>query len=90
MLALADGSLGHDLEALLAAAQDKGLSGLIKLTDEQAEEIRKANAYYVGKVFQYPALFEAVRGYPALPALALLTGAASVLVEALHKPCREA
>lgn len=90
MLELSENAYGHNLEAILAAAESKGLSAQVTLTLEQRAEVTKAATYYAGKVFEYPAIGEAMGGYPILPRLEVLLEAANALVESLAQPCREA
>ncbi len=90
MLELSENAYGHNLEAILAAAELKGLSAQVTLTLEQRAEVTKAATYYAGKVFEYPAIGEAVGDYPSLPKLEVLLEAANALVESLAQPCREA
>jgi hypothetical protein len=78
------------LETLLRNADEKGLTPLVALTEAQRAAIRQASVYYEGKVFEYPAVGEAMSGYPDMPALSLLFEVAAVLVESLRKPCQEA
>jgi len=56
----------------------------------QRAEVTKAATYYGGKVFEYPAIGEALGGYPGLPRLEVLLEAANALVESLARSCREA
>jgi hypothetical protein len=90
MLELSENPFGHDLQAILDAAQGKGLTNSVHLSAEQQAEIRKATAYYNGKLFEYPAYGEAMQGYPLLPNLSILIDVAMLLAGALAKPCREA
>lgn len=89
MLELAD-SYGHRLESILQTADEKDLGGLVSLTDAQRTVIRHASAYYEGKVFEYPAIGEAISGYPKMPALDALHEIAAILVTSLRQPCLEA
>ena len=88
MVTMAQGAMGHHLDRLLADALDEGLSDLVQLTGDDLDEIRRASDYYGSKVFQYPALGEAVRGYPTLPSIDELLRAAAALVDGLHESCR--
>jgi hypothetical protein len=90
MLAMADGKLGHKLGAILEAADRAGLKTVVSLSKEQLAAIRHAETYYAGKVFEYPAVGEALSGYPSLPPLEALLEAAVTLVSTLAKPCKEA
>jgi hypothetical protein len=90
MLELSEGAFGHNLEAILIAAEAKGLQTQVALTHEHRAEICKAATYYAGKVFEYPAMGEASDGYPGLPNVELLFAAAELLVDTLAQPCREA
>lgn len=87
LLELADGAYGHNLEALLEAAVKTGQP--LAIATSHCSEIRKAAKYYLEKVFQYPAVAEAMRGYPHLPDFAVLIEAAEILNADLEKPCRE-
>jgi hypothetical protein len=91
LLDLSGRKLGHVLNNLLVAAEEKGLRGKVALTDVHCAEIRSASDYYLGKVFEYPAIAEAIPGgYPKLPSLEVLTEAAEILVRTLELPCKEA
>lgn len=89
MLELSDNPYGHNLDAILAAAEAKGLSTVVHLSDAETAEIRNATTYYNGKLFEYPAYGEALSAYPRLPNLELLLAAAIALIEKLDQPCRE-
>jgi hypothetical protein len=85
---LAGGPFGHDLASLLARAEQDGLLDIVPLQPDQREEIQRASMYYKGKVFEYPALTEAIRAYPDRPKnMDALLGAATSLVSALDQPC---
>jgi hypothetical protein len=90
MLELSESGYGHDLNAILLAADAKHLQAQVALTDEHRDEIVKASTYYAGKVFEYPAMGEALNAYPGLPNLDVLIAAAQVLVQALDLPCKQA
>jgi len=87
---LAGGKFSHDLVNLLAEADKEGLTTLVTLKADQLDQLRKASSYYKGKVFEYPALFEAVRGFPEMPDIDLLFSAVKALVEVLREPCLNA
>jgi len=90
MLELAEGPYGHNLEALLQKADKKGLRATVRLTAAQRSAICHATTYYSGKVFEYPAIGEAVSGYPHLPSIEPLLEAASTLVDSIRQQCHEA
>jgi hypothetical protein len=90
MLELSENTFGHNLTALLNAAVSEHLKTSVALSDEQQSEIAKATTYYNGKLFEYPAVGEAMKYYPSLPKLPLLIEAATSLIDALQKPCTEA
>ena len=90
MLELADGSYGHNLERILQKADEKHLAASVTLTKTHRAEIRRASAYYSGKVFEYPAIGEAMSGYPSMPAIDSLFEAAGILAESLRQYCNEA
>ena len=89
LLELSEGAYGHNLDTILASADSKGMAEFVSLTDEHRAEIRDATLYYAGKVFEYPALSEAVVAYKRAPDISILLSAASALIEALAEPCRE-
>ena len=81
---------GHDLEKLLAEAIQQGLLDIVAIEESQLNEIRRASRYRSEKVFEYPALAEALSGYPHNPAIEPLLAAANAMVIALEIPCLEA
>lgn len=89
LVELAGGVFGHDLQNLLNEANGDGLAAIVDLTDDERAAIEFAHRYYLEKVFEYPALSEAVRAYPGDPVLQPLLGAAERLVAKLAKPCNE-
>jgi len=90
MLQLSEGSYGHNLEAILEKAVEAGLNSTVPLTEAHRSAIRLASVYYSGKVFEYPAVGEAVSAYPRMPPIEILFDAASILIRTLAQPCREA
>lgn len=90
MLELADGSHGHNLEAILEKATKQHLRKHVGLTDIHIAAVRKANLYYAGKVFEYPAIGEALSAYPSMPAIDTLFEVAIILVDSLRELCLEA
>jgi hypothetical protein len=87
---LACGPFGHNLDALLTEAQKLGISVVVHLNARQLAEIRRASAYYSEKVFEYPAVAEAIIGYPRNPDASLLLSVAEALIGALQGPCLSA
>lgn len=90
MLELSESGYGHNLESILASADAKSLSGTVNLTSEHRAEIVREALYYSGKVFEYPAVGEALRGYPDLPTLSVLLDVSNKLVASLEQSCKEA
>jgi hypothetical protein len=90
MIELAENSYGHNLQALLSRAEALNFSNLVPLTRQHLTAIQQASDYYAGKVFEYPAVGEAMSGYPKMPSIDILCNAAEILVESLHIPSREA
>jgi hypothetical protein len=90
ILEMADGPYGHNLESILQQAEGKNLAASVKLTKEQRAEIRSASRYYAGKVFEYPAVGEAISGYPGMPTIETLLEAATMLVDSLRQQCSDA
>ncbi len=78
---------GHDLGRLLSKAHSLGLGQLIRFRASEVTEIRKASLYYARQVFEYPALAEALRGYPKKPNFHVLLAAAEGLISAIREPC---
>lgn len=90
MIELAESSFGHNLTFTLKKAEASNLKTIVPLSNAHCAAIRLASVYYSGKVFEYPAVGEAMLAYPSMPPLDTLFDAASILVQALHQPCREA
>ena len=90
MVELAEGPYGHNLDTLLTRALEANLEAIAGLSEAQCDAVRLATTYYSGKVFEYPAIGEALAAYPQMPPLETLFEVASLLVESLRGPCREA
>lgn len=90
MVELADGPYGHNLGSLLTKSIEANLAEFASLSEVKSEAIRLATTYYGGKLFEYPAVGEALSAYPQMPPVEVLFEAAASLVEALRQPCREA
>jgi len=87
---LSGGPLGHDLVSLLDECEQEGIKVISDLKDKHKKEIRAASEYYIEKVFEYPAIGEAIRAYPKAPDLSILAEAASILVNYIEEPCLNA
>ena len=87
---LLTGEYGHNLHQILAEAERKDLNEFVKLNGNQRAAIKRASDYYEEKVFEYPALAEAVHAYPKMPDTQILIEVAELLVTSLHRPCIEA
>jgi hypothetical protein len=79
-------AMGHNLENLFEEARKLGLEKIIHMEDHQIFEVNRASEYYGDKVFEYPALYEAIRAYPHLPNINVLLEVADALVTALEEP----
>ena len=90
MLELAESAYGHNLQKILEAAKSRGLNNYVSLFLQHEQEITKAAKYYAGKLFEYPAVGEALQGYPELPDINVLLEAANLIVNGLETPCKEA
>lgn len=90
MVSLSEGPFGHKLNTILDEAVTKGLLELISLSKAHREAISAAETYYAGKVFEYPAVGEALSAYPNMPPLDTLFEVATLLISTLAQPCREA
>jgi len=78
---------GHDLEKTLKKALELGLRSVVTITQEQENEIEKANTYYSSKGFEYFDVTKALEAYPELPNLLVLHQVASELVTQLKPIC---
>jgi len=74
-----------DLVSLLAEADSRGLTGLVRPSPTQREQIQKAAFYYSALVFEYPALAEVIRGYPQGPDADGIVAVATALVSAIRE-----
>jgi len=74
-----------DLGRLLTKADACGLSELVRLTPHERMEMQKAALYYSEAVLEYPALAEALRGYPQAPDSSALLGTLTSIVLALRE-----
>jgi len=90
MVKLAEGQFGHKLSAILIEAESVGLLDAVALSTAHREAITSAETYYAGKVFEYPAVGEALSAYPSMPPLKTLFEAAELLTSSLAQPCRAA
>jgi hypothetical protein len=90
MVDLADGQFGHKLSAILTEAEAADLLALVPLSSAHRKAITSAESYYACKVFEYPAVGEALSAYPSMPPIDALFEAASLLTRSLATPCREA
>jgi len=81
---------GHSLVKLLRAAENRGITADVSLGSEHVEEIQRADNYYSEKVYEYPAIWEAIEGYPQNPNLVVLRSAAELLVIRLEALCLDA
>jgi len=78
---------GHDLVRLMSEARGDDPEGLLLMTRKEECEIKKANAYYAHKGFEYVDKSEVLKGYPDLPSRSLLEGIANRLVRDLRTEC---
>ena len=90
MLDMAENPQGHNLGTILQRADEQGLKTASSLTATHRAAIRSAELYYSGKLFEYPAVGEALAGYPGMPPLDELLRAATILVDELRQSCRDA
>ncbi len=87
---LAGGKFSHDLAKILDEAERNYLCKFIARDKRETFQLRRASNYYASKVFEYPALGEALYAYPETPDTNVLINAADKLVNALREPCLEA
>ena len=62
----------------------------MKLEEDEKLQILRASDYYSSKVFEYPALGEALQAFHGHPDTNILIDAAEKLVSALQEPCLKA
>ena len=79
----------HNLEKIIDKCIKLDLSTLVKLTNSEIEEIKKASIYYAGKVFEYPSIVEGSTGYSSKPNMQTLIEIADKLVQELRAPSLE-
>ncbi|MFT3937472.1 hypothetical protein [Rhodopseudomonas sp.] len=84
---LAGGVYGHDLNNLLLQADVDGLADMVDLSAQERSAIEQANRYYFEKVFEYPAIGEAVVAYPLDPPFGPLCDAGRRFIEGLYDVC---
>jgi len=82
--------LRHDLEKVLNKAKEMNLDEFVTLQPKQEQEVRKANAYYSSKDFEYFQVMKAIKKYPDLPSLSILEEIASLLINKLQSICENA
>jgi len=87
---LSGGAYGHNLQSILHKAEEHGLADSVADISEYRENIQRASRYYAEKVFEYPAVGEALMAYPGNPNTDVLIEAAAVLVESLYDQCLHA
>jgi hypothetical protein len=87
LMQLSGGVYGHDLQNLLEQADAHGLAEMVPLSAEERWAMECAATYYRNKVFEYPALVEAVRGYGGDPSsIDCLLNAGKRLIDSLRDP----
>jgi hypothetical protein len=79
------GASRADLVSLLAQADLCGLTDIARPSAPQRAQIEKAALYYSEMVLEYPALVEAMRGYPRCPDIESFLGVATALVSAIRQ-----
>ncbi len=76
------GKLGHNLSKALSTAEDKGLTGLVPISEQDRACIAALNAPYQSKDLQY-----AKQGFKSWPAIDDLLAIADRLVKGLRAYC---
>jgi hypothetical protein len=85
---LSGGIYGHDLQNLMTQADADGLAQMVVLTVDERSLIDFVHRYYLDKIFEYPAVGEAICGYPGDPgSVEPLLSAGRKLIEQLRDPC---
>jgi hypothetical protein len=83
-------SLGHDLHKILLKSKNLGLFSLVSISDEEHDNIIKANRWYVRKGFEYFEIKNIVEGRSTLPDINVLDRLANQLIIKLEPFCLEA
>jgi hypothetical protein len=86
LVGLSEAQHGHKLASLLSSAQESGLSQYVELSDAQCQAVRDVELYYNGKVFEYPAIGEALLSNMRMPPLEVLIEVAERLCAGLASP----
>ena len=63
---------------------------VVSVGSEHVEEIQRADKYYSEEAFEYPAISEAINGYPQKPNLVILCSAAGLIVTRIEALCLSA
>jgi len=79
--------LGHNLENILCRAETLGIKQVIQISTVERQELKKSNAYYADKGFEYFFVVPAVTGYPDLPDLEIIDRLADTLIVKLKAIC---
>jgi len=87
---LATRKLGHDLKALLALSDQKGLSQYCSITPEQRSHLSLLNDYYSSRALEYFPLKKALMGFSGLPDLAIVAGFLECLLPSIEAECKSA
>lgn len=86
MISMAD-EHGHNLDKLIVKSLENKLEKTANLNKSHTDEIKKASDYYSGKVFEYPAVGEAIKSYPNIPNIDVLFEACEILSKSLKSKC---
>lgn len=79
--------IGHNLAVLLKKVKELDIDTICSVSDAEAKEIRKANAWYLRKGFEYFELRNLKDGPKTLPDLKVLIKIAQSLVKDLEPLC---
>lgn len=74
----------------MAEADKQDLDAVVKLSEDQRFQIGRASTYYAEKVYEYPSVLEAMKGYPSRASIDLLLDATETLIPPLREPCLHA
>jgi hypothetical protein len=79
--------LGHNLESILCRAETLGIEQVIQISTIERQELKKSNAYYADKRFEYFFVVPAITGYTDLPNLEILDWLADRFIVKLEAIC---
>ena len=78
---------GHNLSKVLRKSKKLGIENILKINDEEEQNVKLANDYYNKKGFEYFHVVPAATGYKDLPDLVILKRLTEKLLDKLYDIC---